>query len=299
MYLLVIFFGLAGFFVLALVMLSIVRRKKVKGLGDDLKTNLSQTVTIGIVLSNFPLTLLVKWLKIRVEITRLEDFSWERGKVLVVSNHPSWLDQAALIQSMISYLDWIKNPNCFPYVGAARDSIIRLPFLKFLETFYILTPIGRYGSKHEAASLIRKLQRIIRNGGNLIISGPNGRDFKAESDEVIFSRIKGKCLRRFGGLCGNLASFEIEKIDNGVEIVEGVTTIPVYLENSDKLFKEVLINGKREMIFSLKHFLIDFLLLGKFQIKIVVGKRLNLTGYPREEARRVIEEEVLQLADLC
>jgi hypothetical protein len=128
---------------------------------------------------------------------------------------------------------------------------------------------------------------ILKNGGNLIISGPAGRDFRMTEDEEIRSPVKQKSIRQFGGLCGRLAALE--------ELA--VTTIPAYIEGTERLF--VRVNGTKEMKFSMYNFLVPFLLLGRFQIRIVFGEPLLLQGWPKEKARKEIEEAVLQLADIC
>lgn len=259
-------------------------RRNLARLWSDFKRG----VFAWIVLSNYPLHRFFKFLRDhkRVEVTYVKRFPWNQGKLLIVSNHPSWLDQMALTQSMLSYLAGSEHVNTLPYIGTAKDSIVRLPFLKFLESFYILTPVERK-QKREAGPLIERMEDILKNGGNLIISGPAGRDFRMRQDEEIRSPLKQKSIRRFGGLCGRLAAIE--------ELA--VTTIPAYIEGTERLFVQT--NGKKEMKFSVHNFFVPFLLLDRFQIKIVFGEPLLLQGWPKEKARKEIEEAVLHLADLC
>jgi 1-acyl-sn-glycerol-3-phosphate acyltransferase len=285
--LLVFFFALV--FVMLIVGLILVRRRmgRIRKLAKQLHTDLKTAIFIGIILTNFPLNRAVKILKCKWlrRLIVIGEFPTEKKKILIVSNHPAWLDQVTLIQLFLSYLEWLKNPSIFPYIGTAKDSIIRLPSLRFLEVFNVLTPIERK-KLDEAALAEDTMVKILGNDGNLIISGPAGRDFKKKEKEMIYSPQKKKPLRKFGGLCGRLAT------------LEGVMTVPVYIEGTDKLFKHV--DNEKEMRFSWYNFLVRFLLLGKIRIIFVVSENpLFLAGLPKGEAREKIEEAVLNLADKC
>ncbi len=258
--------------------------RKVNELAKTLRTDFRHAAFAWIILSNIPLNKLLQLLRALNRIVVIGDFPQEKTGVLLVSNHPSWIDQVTIFQFIISYLGWLKNPDCFPFIGAARDSIIKLPFLKALEMFYIVTAIERHNMR-EMPSLVAKMGGILTNGNNLVISGPAGRDFKRTEKEIIESPIKKKPLRRFGWLCGRLG------------ILGGVTTVPVYIEGTEKLF--VFTKDGKNMKFSAKQFLFDYLLLGRFQIIIVFGESLVLQGLSRKEAREKIEKEVLRLADFC
>jgi 1-acyl-sn-glycerol-3-phosphate acyltransferase len=269
------------FIVIALIFI----RRKVKDLAKQLNIDLRRAAFIWIILSSIPLNALIRVLKQLNRIVIIGNFPWEKKGVLTVTNHPSWFDQAAVLQFIISYLEWLKDPQCFPLIGVARDSIVRLPFLKAFETFLFLLPVERY-KRREMGLLEERMAETLRNGGNLIISGPAGRDFKAKEKEIIYSPLKKKPLRIFGGLCGRLAT------------IEGVTTVPGYIEGTEKLF--VAVETGEGIKFSFRKLFIDFLLLGKFQIKIVfVDNPLILEGWPKEKARKTIEKAVLRLADMC
>jgi 1-acyl-sn-glycerol-3-phosphate acyltransferase len=268
---------------LVMIILAIIRIR-VRGLVKQLNTDFMHAVFIWIILSNFPLNNLIKLLKFLKRIVVIGKPPLRENKILVVSNHPAWLDQAAILQFIFSYLEWLKKPSSFPFIGVARDSIVRLPFLKALENFYFITPIERYKLK-ESAPIEQKMEEILRGDGNLVISGPAGRDFKAKKDEVIYSPLKKKPLRKFGGLCGRLAT------------IEGVKTVPVYIEGTERLFEPAKNGG--EMKFSIRNLFVSFLLRGEFQIVIIFGGPLMFEGWPRKEARKKIEESVLKLADIC
>ena len=259
-------------------------RRKVKDLAKTLNTDLRHAVLIWIILSNYPLNKLIKLLKVLNRVVIQGEFPLNKEKILVVINHPTWLDQATLIQIMINYLAWLRNPRIFPCIGTVKDSIIKLPFLKFLETFYILLPIERYDKRGAVASK-RDLAHFLDKGDNSIIAGPAGRDFRAQEDEEIYSPLKKKQLRKFGALCGHLA------------VLDGVITVPAYIEGTEKLFK--ITDDGQEMTFSLYNFFVRFLLLGQFQVKIIIGEPLILSGWPTEKARKEIERRVLNLADMC
>jgi len=259
-------------------------RRKVKDLAKQLNTDLRQAALIWIVLSNYPLNKLIKLLRSLNRVIIQGEFPLNKEKILVVTNHPTWLDQATLIQVMINYLAWLRDPRIFPSIGAAKDSIIRLPFLGFLETFYILLPIERYNKRGAVASK-RELANFLNKGGSLIIAGPAGRDFRAKKEEEIYSPLKKKRLRKFGALCGYLA------------VLDGIITVPAYIEGTEKLFK--ISDDGQEMKFSLYNFFVRFLLLGQFQIKIIIGEPLILSGWLKEKARKETEGVVLNLADMC
>ncbi len=271
---------------ISLVLLSVFIKKRIKGLAKQMDISMRHAVFIWIILMNWPVSLFTRFLMVGRWIGKKGNFFWKRNKTLVVTNHPAWVDQGALIQMTLSYLEWFKDPNIFPYIGTAKDSIIRLPFLRILETFYILKPIERQ-KLEEAAMVEGEMVKILSNGSNLIISGPAGRDFKKKDGGLIFSPIKNKPLRKFGGLCGRLST------------LPDVITQPIYIEGTDKLFVEKTINGKMEMVFSSRKFFVDFLLLRRFKVFIVIGESLILEGCPKMEARRKIEEAVLHLADTC
>lgn len=271
-------------FVGGLVLAGLVR-KKMKELANQLHTDLKTAMFVWIILSNFPIHQLIRGLKILKRVVIIGHFPLVKKKILIVSNHPGWLDQATIIQFFLSYLEWLKDPNVFPYIGTARDSIIRLPFLQFLEISYVLTPIERQ-KLDEAAEVEENLIRILNNGNNLIISGPAGRDFRKKAGEAIYSPLKKKPLRKFGGLCGRLST------------LDGVITVPVYIEGSDKLFQPI--DNGRKARFSWYNFLIRFLLLGKIKISIVISETpLILARSTKGEARKKIEGAVLNLADTC
>lgn len=282
---LVIFSLAVGVVLLPFVMLILVIiRIRVRGLAKQLNTDFKHAAFIWIILSNFSLNNLLKLLKFLKRIVVIGKFPFGKEKILIVSNHPAWLDQAAILQFIFSYIEWLRKPGSFPFIGVARDSIIGLPFLKALEDFYFITPIERYKLK-ESVHIERKMEEILGNGGNLVISGPAGRDFKVKKDEVIYSPLKKKPLRKFGGLCGRLAT------------IDRVVTLPVYIEGTERLFESVK-NGE-EMKFSIQNLFISFLLRGEFQVVIIFGEPLKLEGESRKEARKKIEEAVLNLADMC
>lgn len=273
------------FFVVALVLVRLVKRK-IRNLAVQLGVDFRTAGFILIILSNYPLNRVVKFIIHHKRIVIVGSFpSGEEGKLLVVSNHPSWLDQVTLTQAMLSYLQWLKNPNIFPVIGTAKDSIVKLPLLTILSVFNILAPVERQ-TLREAAETEEVMVKILNDSGNLIISGPAGRDFKKTRRETIYSPLKQKPLRKFRGLCGRLAT------------LPGVRTVPVYIEDSEKLFYPI--DGGKEMKFSYYNFFIKFLLLGKIRILIVISETpLILGGWKKEKARKKIEEIVLHLADTC
>ena len=116
-------------------------RRKLRKIITELNTDLKHAVFILVFLFNFLPATIVKILQITKRIVIVGNFPWRKNKILIVSNHPSWADQVTIIQAIFSYLEWLKNPNIVPFIGAARDSVEKMPFLKFLENFYFLIPI--------------------------------------------------------------------------------------------------------------------------------------------------------------
>lgn len=280
------FFVLSVFLIILTIIFVLNRTiKKAKSLATALSVDYRKTLFVLLVLTIFPLNLMMKFLVWRKRIVVIGQFPKEKKSLLVVSNHPSWFDQATLIQCILNYLEWLKDTNVFPYIGTANDSIIRIPFLQLLELFFIVVPIERRNLRR-ADSPTRNMEEILRDGGNLIISGPAGRDFRKTDKDTVYSPIRRKPLREFGGLCGRLA------------VLNGVKTVPAYIEGSEKWFTPI--NDGKEMKFSFRNFFIDFILLGKIRIKIVVDETpLILEGWLKEDARKKIEATVLHYADIC
>ena len=217
------------------------------------------------------------------EICLDDKLVWNKGGRLFVSNHPSWLDQFLTFTFRIFH--W--NLDYLPYVAVADDSIKRIPFLKFLKDFCYVVSIERKGNHSVATSHIRKMKTLLDIGYNLMMAGAQGRDFKGvEEGEIIFSPLKNKPLRKFTELCGLLAS------------LPGVETMPFCLDGTEKLYREVKVDGKKEMKFSVWNFFVLFWLLGKIQITIVYGYPLILEGKSRAEATEIIQQSVLHLLDL-
>ena len=216
------------------------------------------------------------------EICLDENLVWNKGGRLYVSNHPSWLDQ--FLSLALRLLHW--SPEFLPFVAVAKDSIKRIPFLKFLQEVAFVVPIERKGNALLASNHIKKMVGILNGGHNLMIAGAAGRDFKAADGELIFSPQKRKPMRRFTELCGTLA------------IRPGVETIPWCIQGTENFYKEVTINGKKEMKFSACKFFIEFWVLGKFEVVLVYGRPLVLAGKSRFEATEIIQSEVLHYLDL-
>jgi 1-acyl-sn-glycerol-3-phosphate acyltransferase len=217
------------------------------------------------------------------EVCLEKNFSWNKGKRIFVSNHPSWLDQ--LLSAALRLPYW--SVDLLPYIAVANDSIKRIPFLKFLNALSFVTPIERKGNSSIASGHIKKMQALLNNGFNLMMAGAPGRDFRGIKEEIIYSPLKKKPLRKFTELSGLLA------------ILPGIETVPFCIDGTQKFYREVEINGQKEMKFSLWKFFVMFWLLGRIKIKIIYGQPLVLDGKSRAEATRIIQESVLNLLDLC
>jgi len=207
---------------------------------------------------------------------------WNKGGRLYVSNHPSWLDQ--FLSLVLRLLHW--SPEYLPFIAVANDSIKRIPFLRFLQRVAFVVPIERKGNTVLASNHIRKMADILNGGHNLMIAGAAGRDFKAADGELLFSPRKRKAMRRFTQLCGTLAR------------QPGVETIPWCIRGTENFYKEVTVNGKKEMRFSAWNFFVKFWLLGKIEVVLVYGWPLVLAGKSRSEATEIIQSEVLRYLDL-
>jgi len=212
-----------------------------------------------------------------------KNFVWNKGGRLFVSNHPSWLDQVTTLA--LKLLHW--SSEFLPFVAVASDSIKRLPILKVLQNVAFLIPIERNGDKNLSLIHIRKMMKILNSSHNLMMAGAMGRDFKATEDEWVFSPQKRKPMRKFTELCGLLA------------IQRGVETIPWCIDGTQKFYKEVIIDGKKEMKFSFRSFFVEFWLRGKFDIVILYGEPLILQGKSRFEATKIIQDTTLHLLDLA
>lgn len=269
-----------------IIVLLILFRRKLRELWNDFKRG----IFAWLCLSSYPIIKFIKFLKDNKRIVIKGDFPKTEKSALGVSNHPSWYDQISLFWiKLMNSNEWMGNLDSVPYIGVAEDSIRRLPMLKLFQAVFFIVPVVR----HITRSLINSaehaypgediLQKVLLNGNNLIVSGPPGRDGKAKDKEKIYSPAKNKQLRRFGGLCGRLA------------VLPGVTTVPIFITGIEKVSNKT---STGEIKFSLKNLLIDFLLLGKFQIVVIFGGPLTLQELPPEEARKIIEEQVLKLADL-
>jgi len=217
------------------------------------------------------------------EVFLEKDFNWDKGKRLYVSNHPSWLDQFFSLMLRLPY--W--RPDYSPYIAVANDSIKRIPFFRFLKFISFVIPIERTGIQPLAVSHIEKMNDLLSAGFSVMIAGAPGRDFKAREGETIYSPLKGKPLRKFTQLCGLLA------------IQPGVETIPFAIDGTQQIYREVEINGKKEMKFSFWRFFVRFWLLGKIKVKIIYGNPLVLEGKERAEATEIIQQNVLNLLDFC
>ena len=217
------------------------------------------------------------------EVCLEKNFSWNKGKRIIVSNHPSWLDQ--LLSNALRLPYW--SVELLPYITVANDSIKRLPLLKFLSVLSFVTPIEREGNSSIARGHIKKMQKLLNSGFNLMMAGAPGRDFRGTKEEIIYSPIKKKPLRKFTELSGLLAT------------LPGIETVPLCIDGTQKFYREVEINGRKEMKFSPRDFFVMFWLLGKIKVKIIYGQPLVLQGKPRAEATRIIQESVLNLLDFC
>jgi 1-acyl-sn-glycerol-3-phosphate acyltransferase len=217
------------------------------------------------------------------EVCLQKNFSWNKGKRIFVSNHPSWLDQLTSAALRLPY--W--SVNLLPYIAVANDSIKRIPFLKFLNALSFLTPIERKGNSSLASGHIKKMQALLNDSFNLMMAGAPGRDFRGAKEEIIYSPLKRKPLRKFSELSGLLA------------ILPGIETVPFCIDGTQKFYREVEINGRKEMKFSPWKFFVMFWLLGKIKVKIIYGQPLVLQGKSRAGATAIIQESVLNLLDLC
>jgi 1-acyl-sn-glycerol-3-phosphate acyltransferase len=216
------------------------------------------------------------------EVCLEKNFSWSKGKRIFVSNHPSWVDQ--LLSAALRLPYW--SVDLLPYIAVANDSIRRIPLLRFLNAFSFVTPIERRGNSPMASRHIRKMQALLNDGFNLMMAGAPGRDFRGTKDEIIYSPLKRKPLRKFTELCGLLA------------ILPGIETVPLCIDGTQEFYREVEVNGRKEMKFSPWKFFVLFWLLGKIKIKIIYGQPLVLQGKSRAEATAIIQESVLNLLDL-
>jgi len=217
------------------------------------------------------------------EVCLEKDFSWNKGKRVIISNHPSWLDQ--LLSNALRLPYW--SVELLPYIAAANDSIKRLPMLRFLTILSFVTPIEREGNSAIARRHIKRMQMLLNNGFNLMLAGAPGRDFRGRDGEIIYSPVKKKPLRRFTQLSGLLAT------------LPGIEAVPLCIEGTQEFYREEEINGRREMKFSPWRFFVMFWLLGKIRVKIIYGQPLVLEGKSRAEATRIIQESALNLLDLC
>jgi 1-acyl-sn-glycerol-3-phosphate acyltransferase len=217
------------------------------------------------------------------EVCLGKNFSWNKGKRIFVSNHPSWVDQ--LLSAALRLPYW--SVDLLPYIAVANDSIKRIPFLKFLNALSFVTPIERKGNSSIASGHIKKMQALLNNGFNLMLAGAPGRDFRGTKGEIIYSPLKKKPLRKFTELSGLLA------------VLPRIETVPFCIDGTQKFYREVEVNGRKEMKFSIWKFFVMFWLLGKIKIKIFYGQPLVLEGKSRAEATRIIQDSVLNLLDLC
>lgn len=207
-------------------------------------------------------------------------FKWTKGKRLFVTNHPSWIDQFLILALRIPF--W--STNYLPFVAVASDSVKRFPFLRFLRKTDFIVPIERMGNKFAAKEQIREMRFLLENDHSLMMAGSPGRDFKAGENEILYSPVKKKPLRKFTNLCGRFAT------------LPGVETIPLCIEGTDKFYYETEENGKKDMKFSWKRFLVDFLILGKIKIRIIYSEPMSLSGN-HKEASREIQSMILSFLD--
>lgn len=215
------------------------------------------------------------------EINLEENLSWNGGKYLFVTNHPSWLDQFLMVTLRLFH--W--GTSAFPFIVVANDSIKKILYLDFFKGLSFIIPIERNGSVYAARNDIKRIKAILAAKHNLMIAGAPGRDFKGTEEEIIFSPIKKKPLRKFTNLSGIIAT------------LPGVKTIPSCIEGTDRFYREIEIDGKKEMKFSPWNFFILFLLLGRIRIRIIYSKALVLGGKKKREATKIIQDTVLNSLD--
>jgi len=215
------------------------------------------------------------------EVHLEERFSWNEGKHLFVTNHPSWLDQFLIVALRLFH--W--GTNAFPFIAVANDSIKRLLYLDFFRELSYLIPIERRSNIYAVREDIKRMKSLLAANHNLMIAGAPGRDFRGSKEEIIFSPIKNKPLRKFTNLPGILAT------------LPGVKTVPSCIEGTDKLYREVQINNEKEMIFSFWNFFVLFLFLGRIKIRIIYNKTLILEGERKRVATSIIQQTVLNSLD--
>ena len=239
------------------------------------------TICVFGVISLFSVFSLLKMRGVIREINLRDGHIWNKGKRLYVTNHPSWLDQFIILALRLPF--W--STNYLPYVAVAKDSIKRLPLLKFLKEIYFLTEIERQGDKAALKEHVKRMKLLLENGHSLMMAGASGRDFKVDDEEKVFSPIKGKPLRQFTNLCGLLS------------VVPGVETYVLCIEGTDRFYVETAVNGKKEAKFSCWNFIVLFLILGVIKIRIIYSQKLTLKGMSSREAAGIIQNTALALLD--
>jgi len=216
----------------------------------------------------------------RIEEINLGDPDiWTTGGNLLVTNHPSWLDQFLIICLRLPY--W--GTSFLPYIVAAEDSIERLFYLKLFKKLSFLVSVNRKGNRRVLRGDVERMMDILKSGNNLMVAGAAGRDFKGE--EIIFSPQKHKPLRKFTNLSGMLA------------ILPGVKTTVICIDGTGQLYKVVVVNGEKKAKLLLWNFLVLFLLKGKIKVRIIYSSKSVMEGKKSSEATEIIQQTALDLLD--
>ncbi len=145
-----------------------------------------------------------------VQIKGWEKFPRQRGKVLLVSNHPSLVEPILLIGMF--FHQYIFHPKSGPYTLADRKNYY--DNWKFWLMRPRLIPVDRSKTKGDASSLL-SAKRAIEQGSNIIMFPEGGRTWKGHP---LIRTKQGKFLRPlktgFAVLAGE----------------PGVVTLPIWVE---------------------------------------------------------------------
>lgn len=192
------------------------------------------------------------------------------GKIIFVSNHPSWGDPFFISYLLFEF--YCKNPiKHSPLIVADRKQFFDHWFVKLFQT--VMIPVDRGDPKKEALSFRRILECFGQNERPGILFAEGGRTSSGNKDEMMYSP-KGEKIRRLKEGIGLL----VKQLKNRV-------IIPVAIMGSD----HVCPNEKRRLF---TKFVMEK------SITINIGEPITFDeGHTRGEIAFKIGSKILALMD--
>jgi len=193
----------------------------------------------------------------RIKIINWQRFPARQKNLIVVANHPSFLEPVLL--PLLFFPEYLKDPFSVPW--STPDSGL-MKILFWLKSRVIAINRAEVGSLDRVISF-RKMIKVLQNGGRIILFPEAGRTFKQ----------KKWCFSQKGKKIGVLSKGVIF-----LAIKTKALVLPVWVDGAE----DALPNNK-----------FPFPRFWRAQVKIKIGQPLNITS--REEVD--LDQVLLSLAD--